>query len=268
MNSERTLRLRTADGVPIVASYLSDEAAADLVFVVGHGFTGGRNHPRTRRIISRLARHGAVLALDFRGHGDSGGRSSVGNTEILDLQAAVAYAREQGHRYVVTVGFSMGGSVAVRHAAEFGGVDAVVSVSGPARWFEYRTPAMRRVHWVCDTNLGRLAAQLVTHTRLGAPWDPIPESPVEAAGRLAVPLLVVHGDADHYFPVDHAELLATAAGALATLWVIPDLGHAEGAVTPGLLDAIATWCAAAVAGTLPIPGTPGPAVPGPPYARR
>ncbi|WP_181788171.1 alpha/beta hydrolase, partial [Streptomyces phytophilus] len=46
-----------------------------------------------------------------------GGRSTVGDREVLDLAAAVAWARSLGHRRVATVGFSMGGSVVLRHGA-------------------------------------------------------------------------------------------------------------------------------------------------------
>ena len=50
----------------------------------------------------------------------------------------------------------------------------------------------------------------------------------ELAARIApVPLLVVHGDADHYFPVEHAEHLFAAAGEPKELWLEPGFGHAE-----------------------------------------
>ncbi len=52
----------------------------------------------------------------------------------------------------------MGGSVALRHAALRGGVDAVVSVSALSRWFVRDTVPMRRVHWLCETALGRATA--------------------------------------------------------------------------------------------------------------
>ena len=59
-----------------------------------------------------------------------------------------------------------------------------------------------------------------------------------------MPLLVVHGDADHYFPVEHAEQLFAAANEPKELWIEPGFGHAEAAVTPDLLDRIGRWLAA------------------------
>jgi fermentation-respiration switch protein FrsA (DUF1100 family) len=62
------------------------------------------------------------------------------------------------------------------------------------------------------------------------------------------PLLVVHGDADRYFPLEHARALhdAAAPGA-ADLWVEPGFGHAEAAVSDDLLARIAAWADRATA---------------------
>jgi pimeloyl-ACP methyl ester carboxylesterase len=186
-----------------------------------------------------------VVAFDFRGHGRSGGQCTAGAAEILDVRAAVAEARRRGATTVVTVGFSMGGAVVLRHAADQGPpdrVDAAVSVSAPSRWFIRDTEPMRRVHWLCETISGRLAARVVLNTRLVRAWDAVPPTPIEVVHRIAgTPLLLVHGDADRYFGLEHPRALAAAAGPDTDLWVIDGMGHAESAVTPEVLDRIACW---------------------------
>ncbi|MFD6323550.1 alpha/beta hydrolase [Streptomyces sp. NPDC058442] len=271
----RSLRtfLRTADGVRIDSVYESAvygsavaPAAAgsggfrlpsrDPVFVIAHGFTGHVDRPHVRRAARAFARHGAVVTFSFRGHGASGGRSTVGDREVLDLAAAVSWARELGHARVATVGFSMGGSVVLRHAAlgggggggsgEADGPDAVVSVSGPARWFYRGTAPMRRLHWLVTRPSGRAVSRYGLRTRIHRRnWDPVPLSPVEAVPRIApTPLLVVHGDRDGYFPLDHPRMLAAAAGEHGELWVEPGMGHAENAASDGLLHRIGDWVVA------------------------
>ncbi|WP_324784430.1 alpha/beta hydrolase [Streptomyces sp. H51] len=257
--------LHTVDGVAVDSVYdpaavvpdPSRPSAGDLVFVVAHGFTGDVDRPHVRRVVTALARHGAVVTFSFRGHGASGGRSTVGDREVLDLAAAVEWARELGHTRVVTVGFSMGGSVVLRHAALHGGTDAVVSVSAPARWYYRGTAPMRRLHWLVTRPTGRLVGRYGLRTRIhhrvGAPptpfgqWgrDPVPLSPVEAAARIApTPLLIVHGDRDGYFPLDHPRMLAAAAGDDAELWVEHGMGHAENAAGDELLSRIGDWAVA------------------------
>ncbi|MBO0810060.1 MAG: alpha/beta fold hydrolase, partial [Actinobacteria bacterium] len=124
--------LVTEDGVPIDAIHLP--ADSDLAIVLAHGFTLSWQHGAVWRAASRLNRTAGVLTFDFRGHGRSGGMSTLGDREIKDLDVAVAYARELGYRRIAAVGFSMGASVVVRYAGLVGGLDAAVSVSGPGRW--------------------------------------------------------------------------------------------------------------------------------------
>ena len=75
-------------------------------------------------------------------------------------------------------------------------------------------------------------------TRISAVgWDPLPASPVDVVGRVApLPLLVVHGDRDGYFPVVHPTALVGAAQDPVELWLEEGFAHAETAATPELLD--------------------------------
>lgn len=245
MPAPTTIRLRTADGVPLVGIHRPAGAGGDpgVAVVLCHGFTNSTATPAFGRISTRLTRVGDVVAADFRGHGGSGGRSSAGgDDEVTDLDAVVAWVRARGYRRVVTVGLSMGGGVVLRHAALRGGLDAAVSVSAVSRWYVRDTQAMRRVHFLLETGVGRWFAERVLHTRLGGRWPTPPSSPIEIVHRIApMPLLIVHGDRDRYFPVVHPYTLARAVGPSANLWVVPGFGHAESGLRPDLVDGIAGW---------------------------
>ncbi|HEV7628531.1 MAG TPA: alpha/beta fold hydrolase [Streptomyces sp.] len=305
----RTLRrtaLRASDGVRIDAAYepfagSGNAGAADRLpgaIVLAHGFSGSVDRPAMRRAVQVFAQYGAVITFSFRGHGSSGGHSTVGDREVLDLAAAVRWARSMGHAHVATVGFSMGGSVVVRHGALYPlpapdaregrrtvvhpgtaaspsatahtaweapalgdpalavpdtaqphseHSDIFVSVSAPARWYYRGTAPMRRLHWVIQRPVGRVISRYGLRTRIHPhDWDPVPLSPVAAAPSLAPrPLLVVHGDQDAYFPLDHPRSLAEAADPDCTeLWEVPGFGHAENAAEPQLLHRIGAWITA------------------------
>ncbi|WP_435878626.1 alpha/beta hydrolase [Streptomyces bacillaris] len=311
----RFATLLTDDGVPVEAVYepctagsgagegagsgARTEAVADTpAIVVAHGFTGSVDRPAVRRAARVFSQRAAVITFSFRGHGRSGGRSTVGDREVLDLAAAVGWARALGHSRVVTVGFSMGGSVVLRHGALYTGgapgrgprygpdgfgasdasvrvpererrtlehsgahfgartadtsaaayADAVVSVSAPARWYYRGTAPMRRLHWVVTRPSGRLVGRYGFRTRIATEeWDPVPLSPVASVPLIApAPLLLVHGDRDPYFPLDHPRMLADAAGeGGAELWLERGMGHAENAADDALLARIAAWATGA-----------------------
>jgi fermentation-respiration switch protein FrsA (DUF1100 family) len=249
--------LVTEDGVRIDAVHLPGPRQRDLAFVIAHGFTMSWQRPMIWQLVQRFNRDAAVVTFDFRGHGRSGGLSTLGDKEIYDLDVAVRYARELGYAKVATVGFSMGASVALRQAALVGGVDAVISVSSPGRWYFRGTEAMRRVHLAAEKRLGRAFTRYVLHTRISpAGWPvPLPVAPAEAAAQISpVPLLIVHGDQDIYFPPDHGQALYDAAREPKELWLIPGFGHAERHTDDALVDRLAAWAAKAAGPGLEIAG--------------
>ncbi|MDS1272181.1 alpha/beta hydrolase [Lipingzhangella sp. LS1_29] len=238
-------RIRTPDGVWLDGALLAGPAGTRSAIVLANGFTRSWRHEPTQRIARRLCVHGSVQMFDFRGHHRSGGVSTVGKAEVTDLQSVVTHLRAHGYRTITTVGFSMGASVVLRHAAEHGGVTAVVAVSGPGQWYYRGTRPMRLLHRGVEHPLGRLALRTAYGVRVtNRRWDPAPADPTQAAARLSsTPLLVVHGDSDDFFPVDHAERIHTAAGAHSELWIEPGFGHAERAISTELVERIGTWVA-------------------------
>ncbi len=136
-----TTTLVTEDGVPIDAVHLP--GTGDIAIVVAHGFTLSWQRPNVWRIANRFNQTAGVLTFDFRGHGRSGGLSTLGDREISDLDVVIAWARQLGYKRVAAVGFSMGASIVLRHAGLVGGLDAVVSVSGPGRWYYKGSEPMR-----------------------------------------------------------------------------------------------------------------------------
>jgi len=260
----RAATLLTADGERVSAAYDAPRAAASptTAFAVSHGFTGGWRRPDNRAIAAALAAYGPVVSYDSRGHGRSSGVTTLGDAEVLDLDAAVRWARLLGAEHVVTVGFSMGGTVVLRHGAlsQSGpdAADAVVSVSAAGFWNYRGTPPMRLVHQAVGTAVGRRVLRHGFGTRVtDEGWqEPYPLDPSESAGMIAPrPLLVVHGDQDAYFPLEHARSImrgaregARARGVLdrAEDWTEAGFAHAESAATPDLLDRIGSWALAAV----------------------
>lgn len=235
----RALVLRTADGLSLAAdAWLTREPAAAAVVLV-HGFGGHRHSSTVVALAHELRAEGhAVVTLDLRGHGESGGLCTLGDKEGLDVAAAVVAARDLASR-VVLVGASLGAIAVLRYAVGDPDLVGVVTVSSPAQWrLTTRRTALAAA--LTRTRLGRRLARR-RGVRLDRRWT-WPEPPDALAARLSVPLAVVHGRDDRFMPTSEAEVLHDAAPGDRRLDLVAGMGHAYG--TPGLgpITTAVAWC--------------------------
>jgi pimeloyl-ACP methyl ester carboxylesterase len=265
--------LSTADGQSI---YASARGTGRIAVVVVHGFTGGHRHGSFSRLLGWFEQHFLVIAVDQRGHGKSSGSCTLSHFEVFDVDAAVEWARELGASKVITVGFSMGASSVIRHAAlsrtderslyDEGIVlrhapDAMVSIGGVSRWWFRGTTMMKILHLSVNTALGRAYLKYRQGVTINddtwpdenhpsrleiQPWDP-----QQCAARLgSLPVLFIQGELDKYFPPEHGKTLAEIATSApehsTTFWFEHGMGHAEAATTQKLVNRIGEWIHSAV----------------------
>lgn len=219
----------TGDGVRIAGTRLGSNPATAIV--LAHGFMAYRTKRPWRVLAERLAARFTVFTFDLRGHGQSSGSCSGGDAEMHDVHAVVEHARAQGFTKVVSVGGSLGGIAVIRSAATYKDVDALVAISTPALWGVSDSVAVRRMMWVFMSPFGRALARTVMGTRIHMDWGD-PEPPAEMIGRVApIPVLIVHGADDHFFPPADAELLLERAGEPKRLLLKQRFGHSEDGFT-------------------------------------
>ncbi len=123
----RAVSFATADGGTVSAD-LYGASGRDAV-VLAHGAAFDKGSWRT--FAHHLDEHGRqVLAIDFRGYGDSKPGSAADGL-FEDILAAVRYLRLMGAPHVAVVGASMGGGAAARAAvaARTGEIDRLVLLS-------------------------------------------------------------------------------------------------------------------------------------------
>jgi len=227
----------TDDGVRLAGTRIGEDR--DTAIVLAHGFMGYRTKRPWRVLAEGLAQHFTVYTFDLRGHGQSHGHCSGGQKESLDVQAVVAHARARGHGRVVSVGGSLGGIAVLLAAAEARDVDGVVSISAPAVWDPQGSKAVKRATWLFMSPFGRALARRVMGTRIHVEWGN-PDPPAEVIGRISpIPVLLVHGEDDHFFPAEGARLLHERAGEPKRLVILPSFGHAEDGFTPEFASRLA-----------------------------
>ena len=256
-----------ADGERIAASIALQEAARPGLIVVHGVFTSSR-FDYVRQIAVRAYYEWGfnVAALDLRSFGmtelTSPAPSTAGWKEGLDILALAGYMKELGSTSVGALGISLGGSSVLNACdrpdtatALDGGILAVSPPAIPKVAWERLSEAVPPGHPRYPLHRAFQAA-LISRVRSGR-WPPEAESMNEVMEHVSapyygvdaeeiwtrsrgidhvpgaeVPLLILHPEDDYIIKVEHAGMLAEAAGDndLVRVWILPAGSH-------GLLEA-------------------------------
>lgn len=126
------VRFTARDGEDLAARYFPADSQQIVVMV--HGVTGSSQFLNEPAGQIREMTGASVYTLDLRGHGDSGGKRGgidyVGQYEddLADVLAAIR--QDNPEHELIVLGYSMGGAVVLRHAAQHNEtVDGYVLVS-------------------------------------------------------------------------------------------------------------------------------------------
>ena len=213
-------RAGDARGHPSAWIIRGDDLGGPTV-VFCHGWGESRHAVLAR--LDALAPHAAsIIAWDLPGHGDARpGPCPLGALEherLHDLLDAVG-----GKAPIVLYGFSLGAGVCIRVGAEDSRVGAVIA-EAPYRlpWTPARN-VMEQMGMPHRLTL-RPALSLAGAARSNPLWRGFDRA--SWAGRLACPLLIVHGELDRMCPTADASAIVDAAPD-GRLVVVPRAGHLD-----------------------------------------
>jgi uncharacterized protein len=225
------------------------------ILVHGRGVTRSET---VRAIPTFLADGRTVLAVSYRNDGEApdsrDGRYALGAREWVDVDAALAYARSEGARDVVLMGWSMGGQTVLQTATASTHAELVsgVALDSPAvDWrdiIDHQVVGVRRLPLllarVARAVLGSAPASRLAG--LSAPLDFDALDFVRRADELEVPVLVLHSDADDFVPSGPSRRLAAARPDLVTLERFGTAKHTRlwNVETERWTGALAGWLAA------------------------
>ena len=227
-----------------VREVLDVAAGADWLRVRGHGWVGAIGASMGGAAVLRAAGLGRTGRLDAvcaisaparwgqpAGAGDPGPRTGAGDPGRDAVDAAMHDdAVDAARRDALDPSGQDLVDVAAHHAVDSPGVP--------------QTPAMRGISRTVTVGWYRALVGGLLHVRIAPnPWSApaVPLAPLDLVGAIApVPLLVVHGADDHYFPPSQAELLYAAAAEPRALWLEPvGFGHAEDGLRSPFVDDLA-----------------------------
>jgi uncharacterized protein len=202
-------------------------AARDVWAVLVHG--RGASREECLRALP-LLHHLGVPSLvpsyrnDQDGPSTHGGRYHLGDTEWLDVEAAVLHALDSGAREVLLFGWSMGGAIVLQHVSRSWTADRVraLVLDGPVVDWRMVLDHHARLNRL-PRPVGRLGLAMLGHRSarrvvgVDGPVDLRRMDWVTRAAELRLPVLLVHSEDDDFVPFGPSRLLADARPDLVTL---------------------------------------------------
>jgi pimeloyl-ACP methyl ester carboxylesterase len=223
--------LRRPDGVELAAWTIRSPGPFEPgrprvpLIVLAHGWYRGRRS-MLRRLPHVLPLADRVVLYDARGHGESGGRSTLGIKEPEDLlavaDAAAGPEGRAGTGPAILVGWSLGATAAIVAASRpeaRGRIAGVVAVAPVADLAEAVAARLRQF----DASPWMLLPPVRIVLRCLGAWPPRPEA---AAEQVAVPVLVVHGERDEVCPLPGVRRLVDRLSS-GRLLEVPGAGHEQ-----------------------------------------
>jgi pimeloyl-ACP methyl ester carboxylesterase len=215
----------------------TSERKATIVYL--HGVADNRGS--AVGVVERFTRRGFdVIAYDSRAHGDSSGdQCTYGFYERDDLRKVID---RLGNSPVILIGHSLGAAVALQAAA---GDPRIVAVVAASTFSDLRTIATERApSFFSSSTIARAFAQAESDGRFSVEQV----SPVVAAARITVPVLLIHGEADRDTTPSHSQRVFAALSGPKELIIVPSVGHND-VLRPAVWLTIEQWIDKVISGS-------------------
>jgi uncharacterized protein len=223
-----------ATGDATIAGWYIPAENAKRAVVLVHGKDSNRATAFAGRFVELAAalhqRGFTVLMIDLRGHGESSAaRFTFGLYERRDVIGAVAYLQSKqplAPGNIGVLGVSMGAAAGIGALHDDSTIGALVADCSYAEVY----PLMQ-MHWSEASRLPEfflpgalLAGRMLTGV------DLVQARPVAEVGKIEQPVLIIHGDADSFTPIEQGRQLAAAAPQ-AEYWEVPGADHSRAYAT-------------------------------------
>lgn len=213
---------QNSDGIDLKGWFLPCKNSAKTL-VLMHGFEMDKSQILPQTI--NLAKKYNLFYFDFRGMGESSGKSAQGLREYLDAQAALEYLRKnkpEQSKEIALYGISLGASVAAYIAATDKKIKAVIL---EACFYSYKR-VVRKWAWNHHTlPYYPIVYIFLRFKRLKFRTGLEDLSPKTSAPLIDCPVLQIHGKNDHLVSYKRALRVFDNVKSAKELWLVEGAGH-------------------------------------------
>ena len=216
------ITFQNSDGIELKGWFLPSKNS-EKTLILMHGFEMDKSQILPQTI--NLAKKYNLFYFDFRGMGESCGRSAQGLKEYLDAQAALEYLRKNKPRQskeIALYGISLGASVAAYIAATDKKIKAIIL---DACFYSYKR-VVRKWAWNHHTlPYYPIVYVFLRFKRLKFRTGLEDLSPKTSAPLINCPVFQIHGKNDHLVPYKRALRVFDEVKTTKELWLVEGAGH-------------------------------------------
>ncbi|MBA3724785.1 MAG: alpha/beta hydrolase [Candidatus Levybacteria bacterium] len=214
---------KTSDSLTLCGIWHIPKTETKKVVILAHGLTVTKDEDGIFTELAEILMQAniAVFRFDFRGHGESGGKSVAMTIagELLDLHAAIHEVGKQDFESVGLLGASFGGGIATLFAQDFQTQLQALCLWNPCLNYDH-TLINPILPWIADRNdIRKQEIKSQGWTTVGsrkfiigkALYDELSNTfPYKALEHIIIPTCILHGTADTYVPHEDSNSYANA----------------------------------------------------------
>ena len=248
---ESRITFKSADGTTLVGLVAKPTGTPRGAVVLAHGITVEKNEGGFyTRLAAHLAqRNLSSLRFDFRGHGDSQGKSDQMTIrgEIDDLSAAVD-TLASGNSAVSIVGTSFGAAIAIEYAHRH--AEKVLSLSLLAPVLDFRRTFLQpETEWAEEWFTKKALQKAEKTGQLNLDGFVLGKAllsefavlkPIDSLRSISTPTLIVHGSDDSMVPFPVARDASKGLPHV-TFIAVEEADHGFEGFEDGVFDEVAKW---------------------------
>lgn len=210
------------DKTKIAINHLKKDGR-DTVLIICHGFAMSKDSKPFLDLSNDLFELYDIIAMDQRGHGDSGGIFNFSSKEHEDIKAVVEYAKGN-YKHIYLMGFSLGAASCIIEVAKNKNVNGLITISAPISFDKIENRFLHKDALIPGI---KKSGNHTLKMRLGNMFAK-KEHPIDVIDKISpIPILLIQGEKDPIIFKHHAETLYKKAKEPKKLMIIKNGLHAE-----------------------------------------
>lgn len=227
------LTFTNSKGTKLVGILSNPKSAVIIpIIILCHGFSSSKESS-TYLVLEKLfnEKNIATFRFDFFGHGESSGKlEDITVTEGMDdILCAITFLKGQGYKKIGLLGSSFGGFTALLAAARTSDLFVLLLKCPVSDYFGKLMAKITKTEaeeWKKKGWTHYASSDGRKHNKLNYSFfaDPNNNKGYDAAEKIRIPALIIHGDADTTVPLRQSKKLASCIKD-SKLIILPDCGH-------------------------------------------